>query len=160
MSSEPPSDTSQGQEEGLDQGSSGRDAGHGHRPDTEKRLWTTVAAVAGVLAVAWGVAAFLLFSAQPEALDEERSPREGLACPFLRQAAEAYERGERAALGRTIARAAGVAEGTLQNSGQVFGEPERIALELELGTQARIEELLTQAKQACSPLGQWNAAST
>jgi hypothetical protein len=53
---------------------------------------------------------------------------------------------------RTIAQAAKVAEDTLQKSGQAFGEPERIALELDLSSNqssARIERLLELATREC-----------
>jgi hypothetical protein len=158
MSSEPPSDTSQGQDEGLDAEPSGHDADGGHGADGRKRWWMSVAAIAGVLAVAWGLAAFLFFSSRPDTFpdtrDEQTSPRQGLACPYLRLAAEAYERGDRPTFDRTIARAATIAEDTLQESGQAFGEPERIALELDLGAEQRLPSLLGSVDSACSNVGQ------
>jgi hypothetical protein len=114
----------------------------------------SVTAIAGVLAVAWGVAAFLFFSSRPDTPDEQSSLREGLACPYLRQAAEAYERGDRPAFNRTIARAATIAVDTLQESGQAFGEPERIALELDLGAEQRAPSLVGRVDGACSHVGQ------
>jgi hypothetical protein len=153
MNTEPPSDKSHGRDEGVDTESPGRHAGRRPRADGGKGLWISVATIVGVLVVAGGVAAFLFFSKQPEALDEQRSPRRGLACPLLRQAAEAYERDDLAKFDRTIAQAAKVAEDTLQNSGQEFGAPERIALELGLGTRPPIAALLTKAEQVCSDVG-------
>jgi hypothetical protein len=158
MNSEPPSDPSQGQDERIDAEPPGHDAGGGHSADEGKRWWMSVAAIAGVLALAWGVAAFLFFSSRPDTSpdtrDELTSPRQGLACPYLRLAADAYERGDHPAVDRTIARAAKIAEDTLQESGQVFGEPERIALELELGADQQLPSLLGRVDSACSNVGQ------
>lgn len=155
MSSEPPSDTSQELDDGLDPESLGPDSGRGHSADREKRLWLPVATIAGVLAVAGGIAAFLFFTSSSDSADDQSSPRQGLACPYLRQAAAAYEEGDSALFDRTIAQAAKVAEGTLQKSGQAFGEPERIALELDLApdqSSARIERLLRLALRDCPAL--------
>jgi flagellar basal body-associated protein FliL len=127
-----------------------------HEPSASggRGRWRSITAVVGVLAVAAGVAAFLFLSSDPDAPIDRAAPARGLACPDLRAAAEAYERGDDAAFDRAIAQAAEVAEQTLQTSGQVFGEPESIALELELagggsGESVRTERLLERALQDC-----------
>jgi hypothetical protein len=106
------------------------------------------------LAVAGGVAAFLFFSSDPDPPNDQAAAAQGLACPDLQTAAAAYERGDQAEFDRAVAQAAEVAEQTLQTSGQVFGEPESIALELELagdgsGESVRTERLLERALQDC-----------
>jgi hypothetical protein len=150
MSSEPPSETSPMQDEGIAAESADPS---GNR---SRGRWTSVAAALGVLAVAGGVAAFLFLSSDSDRPTDQASPAQGLACPHLRAAAEAYEQGDSASFDRSIAQAAEVAEATSQKSGQVFGEPERIALELELSpnqSSARIERLLELALQGCHDLG-------
>jgi flagellar basal body-associated protein FliL len=112
--------------------------------------WRSITAVVGVLAVAGGVAAFLFLSSDPAPPTDQATPALGLACPDLRAAAKAYEQGDDAAFDRSIAQAAEVAEQTLQTSGQVFGEPERIALELELGDEHSTQRLLARVNVACS----------
>jgi hypothetical protein len=98
------------------------------------------------------VAAFLFLSSDPVPPTDQAAPAQGLACPNLQQAAEAYERGDRGAFEREIAEAAKIAQGTLDKSGQAFGKPERIALELELGQINDPERLLATAQDICSEL--------
>jgi hypothetical protein len=88
--------------------------------------------ITGILVVAGGLGLFLYLTQRSVAKDEQAAPERGLACVHLQEAARAYDSGDRTALDEAIKRAAEVAEDTLQKSGQVFGEPERIALELEL----------------------------
>ena len=150
MSSEPPSETSPMQDEGVAAESADPSGNQG------RGRWTSVAGALGILAVAGGVAAFLFLSSDPDRTTDQAAPTPGLACPHLRAAAEAYEHGDSASLEQSIAQAARVAEATSQNSGQVFGEPERIALELELSpnqSSARTERLLELALQGCHDLG-------
>jgi hypothetical protein len=85
----------------------------------------------------------------------QKSPSRGLVCPYLQQAAAAYERGDSVAFNKTIERAVKIAEDTLQRSGETFGGPERIALELGLGPHEAAGKLLDKAESACSQLGQW-----
>jgi hypothetical protein len=116
----------------------------------------SVGAALGILAIAGGVAAFLFLSSAPDPATEQASPAQGLACPHLRAAAEAYGQGDSTSFEQSIAQAARVAEATSRTSGQVFGEPERIALELELSPNqrsARVERLLELAVQGCHDLG-------
>jgi hypothetical protein len=149
MSSDPPAETSPTQDEGI--------AAVSADPSRNQRRarWTSVAAALGVLAIAGGVAAFLFLSSDPDAPIEQAAPALGLACPGLQAAAEAYEQGDSASFEQSIAQAAKVAEETLQKSGQAFGEPERIALELELSpnqSPAHIERLLELAIRDCQDL--------
>jgi hypothetical protein len=115
--------------------------------------WSTVAAVAGVLLVAGGIAAFQFLSSDPatdpDSTNEGAVPKERLACPHLQLAAEAYERGDTAAFDREVSLAAEAAEDALQASGQIFGEAERIALELDLGAKRNIPRLLDEVGSAC-----------
>jgi hypothetical protein len=146
MSSEPPAETSPMQDEGL--------AAEPHEPSGNgmQGRWRSITTVVGVLAVAGGIAAFLFLSSEPDPRDGRTVAVKGLACSYLRRAAEAFEKGDRDAFDQAIARAAEVAEDTLQKSGQVFGEPERIALELELGQIDDPERLLIGAQDICSEL--------
>jgi hypothetical protein len=146
MSSEPPSKWGQQQDKGLP----AQDAGREHSADAWTWSWMSVAAVAAALVVAGGVAAFLFFYSGLDQPPEQAAPAQGLACPFLLRAADAYEKGDRVAFNREVARAAEVAEETLQKSGQVFGEPERIALELDLGSKEDVSILLERMDKACS----------
>lgn len=122
--------------------------------------WSTVIAVVGVLLVAGGIAVFQFLSSDtdtdpnPDSANEVAASEEGLACPHLQQAAEAYERGDTAAFDREISRAAEVAENTLERSGQVFGEAERIAMELDLGPEREVRSLLDRVSGACSQDGE------
>jgi uncharacterized protein HemX len=146
MSSEPPSGTTHENEEGL--------AGESEDPSGSQRQ-RTVAAIVAALVVAAGVAAFL-FVSEPETPVQQQpttaAPTEGLACPHLLRAAEAYEQSDRAAYDREIDRAAEAAENALQTSGQAFGQPEEIALELDLGLAKDVERLLASGQEACLEL--------
>jgi hypothetical protein len=146
MSPDPPPETSLEQDEGL--GTESREAS-----ETGARGKWTIRAVLGVLVVAGGVAGFLFLSSEPHPPTGQVGPARGLACPYLRRGADAYERENRAAYDQEIARAAEVAEDTLQISGQLFGEPERIALEISLGNRRDASALLLQAEVACSRVG-------
>jgi hypothetical protein len=109
--------------------------------------------------VAGGVGVFLFLTQQSDSKPEHVTPALGLTCPSLEQAAHAFDREDRVTYNQAVDQAANVAEDTLQKSGEVFGKPERIALELRLGRQERIPELLDQAEKICSRLGQWTAAN-
>ena len=110
------------------------------------------------LLIAGGIAGALFFTQEDdkppkEPARQQAAPEQGLACPSLEQAARAHESGDRAEFEDAIERAAAVAEETLQTSGQSFGKPERLALEIEQAAPADIGELLVQAEKACSSLG-------
>jgi hypothetical protein len=114
-----------------------------------------VATAAGVLAVGAAVGLFLFLTQGSNQQAGQESPSRGVVCPYLQQAAVAYERGDSVAFNKTIERAVKIAEDTLQQSGQTFGEPEHIALELGLGPQEAAGKLLDKAESTCSQLGQW-----
>jgi hypothetical protein len=114
--------------------------------------WRSIVTVLGVLAIAGSVGLFLFRTQGSSQQKEQPAPTRGGACPLLFQAAAANERGDRVAFSREIEEAAKVAEDTLQTSGEEFGEPERIALELELGQIRNPERLLARAQDVCSAL--------
>ena len=138
-------------------GSSDGDAPNGPFPDRDgdtagsgSRKPVVIAVVA--VATAAVVAGALLFSQQdeqPKARATSPAAR-GLACPYLEQAADAYDSGDHAAYEDAVAQAKDAAEGALQTSGQAFGKPERIALELGLATHPDVSGLLTKASEVCS----------
>jgi hypothetical protein len=123
--------------------------------DTRALRLRFVATAAGVLAVGAAVGLFLFLTQGSNQQAGQESPSQGVVCPYLQQAAVAYERGDSVAFNKTIERAVKIAEDTLQQSGETFGEPERIALELGLGPQEAAGKLLDKAESTCSQLGQW-----
>jgi hypothetical protein len=157
MSSEPPG--SGDAQEGPAPESSRSDVDRPSSDGGRARWKAPIATAVAVLAIAGGVGVFLFVNHGSDSKPEHVTPAFGLTCPTLKQAADAYDREDRAAYNQAIDQAAHVAEDTLQKSGEVFGEPERIALELNLGAHERIPELLRQAEKVCSRLGQWIAAS-
>lgn len=152
-----------------DQRSSDRDAplgdgspgdGPGEPSISAKRpRWTPIVVSIAVLALAAGVAGALFLSQTSKPPRKRAAPAQGLACPFLHQAADAYDSGDLAAFQHAASQAAEVAQGTLQTSGQAFGAPERVALELSSGSTGRAPQLLSRAVDVCSQLGLWSAPS-
>jgi hypothetical protein len=114
--------------------------------------WRSIVTLLGVLAIATGVGLYLFRTQAPNEQTDQPAATRGGACPRLLLAADANERGDRVAFSREIGEAAKVAEDTLQTSGEEFGEPERIALELELGQIRNPEHLLDRARDVCSEL--------
>jgi len=105
-----------------------------------------------VFVIAATVALSLLHSRGASSPTVSVAPVQGLACPNLLQASSAYARGDRVTFTEQIARAATIAEQMLQTSGQEFGRPERIALELHLAPDqppSEIERMLQQAVEDC-----------
>jgi hypothetical protein len=123
--------------------------------DTRPFRLRFITTAAGVLAVGVAVGLFLFLTqgSNPQAVQE--SPSQGGVCPYLQQAAVAYERGDSVVFNKTIERAVKIAEDTLQRSGETFGGPERIALELGLGPREAAGKLLDKAERTCSQLGRW-----
>jgi hypothetical protein len=117
------------------------------------------------LIAAVGLAGFLLTRGGPEQRNAvaPEPPKEGVACPHLRQAFEHYQSGDDEAFHRAVETAARVGEQTLERSGQVFGPPEIAALELdsalaeEGASTAKVEGFLDQAREACTGLGRWRS---
>jgi hypothetical protein len=150
MNSEPPA-SDDAPEKGTARESSGLDADR-WSSDGGRARRRPIAAAVGVLAVAGGISLFLFLTHGSDSKTEQLAPEHGLACPYLEQAADAYPLGDRVAYNQAIDRAAQVAEDTLDKSGQAFGEPERIALELSLQQRrprSGILNLLTAAQVAC-----------
>jgi hypothetical protein len=148
MTSQPPTDTSPdiGDEEPID-ASMPPDVSGDSIPRTR---WRSTITVIAVLALAAVVAGALLFNNRTDQSRDHAAPTQGLACPYLQQAADAYERGDRTAFDSAVAQALKVAQDTLQTSGQAFGKPERIALELGLGQPNDPTPLLDRARDLCS----------
>jgi hypothetical protein len=119
--------------------------------------WRSSAGAVAVLAVAGSVAWFSLKTQGSVKEPSERAaPARGLACPYLLQAANAWKRGDHAAYSEEIAKAARIAEDTLQTSGQDFGEPETIALDLDLTrdeSPTRVAQQLELALRDCHNMG-------
>jgi hypothetical protein len=87
--------------------------------------------------------------------------QEGVACPHLRDAYDRRLEGKETAVRGAVEAAARAGEAALDRSGQVFGRPEEIALQLEYaiteGNRAatNVSRLLENARDACIRLGQW-----
>jgi hypothetical protein len=152
MSSEPPSDTGPVQDEDVAAHVPGSEALNGPTGGQMRSRWGSVGAVVAALAIA-GIVGLSLFHAQGSHRQQEHSAlARGLACPHLLAAADAYARGDRIAFDQEIAQAAKGAEETLQKSGQLFGKPERIALQLHLApaeSPARVKAMLQLATREC-----------
>jgi len=134
--------------------------GQNVEPSDRRVRWLSVFAVVAVLTLAGGIALFLFMAhgTAPGTDKRERAaPTRGLACPALQQASDAYAQGDLETYNEAIDNALRIAQDTLQISGQAFGEPERIALELGLREHADVSRFLTQASTACSRLGKWSA---
>jgi hypothetical protein len=94
--------------------------------------------------------------------DTETAER-GVACPHLYEAFVHNQAGDLEALRRSVDAAAQVGEEALEQSGQEFGRPEEIAIELHsLGTSgepdtAQTASFLQQAQSACEAVDRWAA---
>jgi hypothetical protein len=150
MSSEPPSDTHPEQGEVVDDGD--RDPADEPAGDGRRVRWVAIVVTVAVLAVAVGAGLYLFRAQTPGRASEPSPPVHGVACPHVLQAADAYERGDLATYRQEIGLAANAAEDALQTSGEVFGEPERIALELGLSDRPDMHKLLGKASVVCSGL--------
>jgi|SRR5438093_4686268 len=150
MSSEPPG-SGDAQEERPATESPGRHIYR--RPGGAGRVrWRSIVTILGVLAVAGGIGLFLFLNQNSGSKPDQAAPMRELACPYLQHAADAYNRGDRLAYDQAISQAAHIAKDTLQTSGEAFGEPERVALELDLESNespTRVERLLELALGDC-----------
>jgi hypothetical protein len=85
----------------------------------------------------------------------------GVACASLLEAARSPRSGDAAASRRAAQSAAAAGERALERSGELFGAPERAALELqalyESGRPAAedVARVLAEARRACVRLGRW-----
>ena len=134
------------------------DAGEGPFPDQPgdkagPRSWRAIViAVVAVVAAAAVAGALLLNQTDEPPKEHATGPAHGLACPYLQQAADAHDSGDHAAYEAAIGQAEDVAEGALQTSGEAFGKPERIALELGLSSNkdpGHLTRMLELALQEC-----------
>jgi hypothetical protein len=109
------------------------------------------------LAVTVGIAVYLSRTGgESDRHATTTQPERGVACPYLRQADQHTLDENIRALRRSIAAAARAGEAALDRSGQVFGRPEEIAIELDYSlaqsrgkVTAKISDLLADARTAC-----------
>lgn len=126
--------------------------------------------------VTWGVPAFAvvvitgvalvsLFSADapdPSPSATHSPTVRGVACPELQQAAQQLDAGDDSGFVKGVQAAARTGEAALQLSREIFGRPEKLALnlasKLEAGAPARdprVDRLMSQITAACGELGRW-----
>lgn len=153
---EPPSGKAVGQDEGVPAASPDPQAPGEPIAGRSRVAWPSIVTGAVVLAIAGG-AGWSLFDTQSSQPRKESAPlARGLACPYLLQAADAYAQGDQSAFRQKIQQAARVAQDTLQTSGQAFGDPERVSIELDLAADlspTRTKRLLELAVGDCQDLG-------
>jgi hypothetical protein len=95
---------------------------------------------------------------RPKSSERDAAVERGVACPALLEAARASRSGGR----RAAERAAAASELALERSGEVFGRPERAALELRALYDRRqpaardVSRILAVARRACLRLGRWD----
>jgi hypothetical protein len=104
-----------------------------HAPRGRRRIDSTmtVGFVTGALIAIGIAAAALLGDGQSrQGMIRSEPAQRGLACPALTEAAAAFDDGDLPAFRNAVREAARIAEQTLDTSGQLFGKPERAALDL------------------------------
>jgi hypothetical protein len=113
----------------------------------------------GVL-IAGGIGAFLWLTKGDAPSTPASRPEEGVACADLRAASDHYQAGNDAQFEEAVNRAARVGELALDRSGQVFGRPEKIALELLFAVTEnprespfQVRRLLAEVSEACKRAG-------
>jgi hypothetical protein len=123
----------------------------------------TIAFIVGLL-VAGAVAVYLWTSDGGSDRPTAASPQRGVACPHLREAFEHSEAGNEVSARRSVDAAARAGEEALNRSGQVFGRPEEIAIELQYvlaedSKRARkdVARYFAQAQTACEQLERWGS---
>jgi len=145
-----------------------REAGPRKNTQTPFRGWfhttaqrSAITLVAGLL-LAGAVAVYLWTSDGGSDRPATAAPERGVACPALREAFEQNQAGNDAAFRRAVDAAARAGEQALDRSGQVFGRPEEISVELQYllteesdTRRTGAARYLTQAQEACDRLGQW-----
>lgn len=115
-----------------------------------------VATLAGAAAAVWIAA--LMAGQGGDNSDRTAAPLQGLACGQLREAVDHWAAGRISLFGDSIRQAARVALRTLDTSGQLFGGPERVALQLDATLEADrpeelvLERLLSRARASCMRL--------
>jgi hypothetical protein len=142
-----------------------RHAGSGGPPS--RRRWLARGALAIVTVLVLTVAMENLVSpgsSVPGAVSTSSPPNRGVACAQLKQAYDRRAAGDEVGFLKAARVADQYAERALQESYVLFGPPERIAVELYLrlvGTgakfpPARIDRLMTAARDHCAGLGRWS----
>jgi hypothetical protein len=123
----------------------------------------TIDFIVGLL-VAGAVAVYLWTSDGGSDRPATARPQRGVACPHLREAFEQREAGNEVALRRSVGAAARASEEALNRSGQVFGRPEEIAIELQYvlaedSNRARkdVAMYFAKAQTACEQLERWGS---
>jgi uncharacterized membrane protein YccC len=121
--------------------------------------------VLAVLLVAAALAVYLWTSGGGPDRPATAAPATGVACQALREAFEQNRAGNKVAARQSVDVAARAGEQALDQSGQVFGQPEKIAIELRylLATESdrgrsQAARYLAQARQACERLGRWSGS--
>jgi hypothetical protein len=131
------------------------------------RRWARVLILAAGIVAAAAVGGYLWLSGDDSTGDTADSPPAetetvtvGIACPFLYEAFRHNQAGDNQALRQSVDEAAQAGEQALQQSGQEFGRPEEIAIELQhLLTQQpgpageEAERYLAEGREACDRLG-------
>jgi hypothetical protein len=89
-------------------------------------------------------------------------PERGESCPFLSAAFKARLSGDEVAFRDSVSEAARVAKASLNRSGELFGTPEKLAVELSFALSGdqipiakSIDGRLDRAAESCSNLGRW-----
>jgi hypothetical protein len=123
---------------------------------------STIALLAGLIGAAL-IAGYLWLSdgdESPSRPSAAAAPERGVACPQLREAFVHSRNGDEDGLLRSVNAAARAGERALDTSGQSFGRPEEIALELQYALSKimsirdrRVRTLLEQAQEACEQPG-------
>jgi hypothetical protein len=113
------------------------------------------------LVVAGAIASLLwVMDEKPSRAVPPPSPKRGVACPDLHRARFHHRSGNEMALREAVDTAARVGELALERSGQIFGRPEEIALELQSvlsrgggRTNDQVADLLAESQTACALAG-------
>jgi hypothetical protein len=123
--------------------------------------------LAGGIVVAIVVGGYLWLSDGSSPTETADAPppvaEQGVACSHLQEAFAHNQARDRQALRRSVDAAARASEQALQQSGQEFGRPEEIAIELQYAltqqtdrSEDGADEYLTQAREVCARLGLWS----
>jgi hypothetical protein len=132
------------------------------RPFRRLSLKTAIAVLVGLTAIA-AIAGYLALSDgdSDKARRAASAPTQGIACPYLRQAYEASLQRDERTLRTSVETAAKAGESALDTSGQIFGRPEEVAIELEYAISmnddafAVATTLFDDARTACNRIGKW-----